>query len=254
MRLGSMLSHMYAPVVAQRLRLVLVLALAGAVALPLFAGSVQQVSMRAQDWRVWGWGGFKQVYSLSSQATGLYFTFPEGNTSAVNYMYQPRKAPIAGSALSLTYQIVSTGTPTWNYFFPQFDPGNLCVTPATTRFWFASANLSVVVRPGRSPVDEQLHGHAHRTARSRSMDEHLRQVRQSGRVHVHRLVELAAESGTDGPILWRRLLSRPRGEHPEWLREIHLVGLFDCALAKSGRRKNPAVIKAGFRNPQSEFS
>ena len=142
MRLGSMLSHMYAPVVAQRLRTPFFSILVVAVALPLFAGSVQQVSMRAQDWRVWGWGGFKQVYSLSSQATGLYFTFPEGNTSAVNYMYQPRKAPIAGSALSLTYQIVSTGTPTWNYFFPQFDPGNLCVTPATTRFWFAQKGFN----------------------------------------------------------------------------------------------------------------
>ncbi len=43
MRLGSMLSHMYAPVVAQRLRSVLVLALAGlpllvaATILPMFA-------------------------------------------------------------------------------------------------------------------------------------------------------------------------------------------------------------------------
>ena len=36
MRLGSMLSHMYAPVVAQRLRLVLVLALAG---LPLLVAA-----------------------------------------------------------------------------------------------------------------------------------------------------------------------------------------------------------------------
>ena len=82
-----------------------------AVALPLFAGSVQQVSMRAQDWRVWGWGGFKQIYSLSSQATGLYFTFPEGNTSAVNYMYQPRKAPIAGSAKA-------EGSMYWIFWFP----------------------------------------------------------------------------------------------------------------------------------------
>ncbi len=111
----------------------LLIILVALVALPLLAG-VQQISMRANDWRVTGWSKNTPVYSAAPLRP--YFDFPEGTDISVNYMFQSRRPPIVGSALSLTYQIVSTGTPTFNYFFPQFDPGNLCVTPAHVRFYF----------------------------------------------------------------------------------------------------------------------
>ena len=75
----------------------LLIILVALVALPLLAG-VQQISMRANDWRVTGWSKNTQVYSAAPLRP--YFDFPEGTDISVNYMFQSRRPPIVGSERS----------------------------------------------------------------------------------------------------------------------------------------------------------
>lgn len=122
----------------------------------LVAAPIQRLSMNVASWHVTGWSATpsgavpitESPYPTLNPATGIYFTFPEGTDRSINYMLQYRTKPISGSALSFTYQIVSTGTPTFNWYFPQLDPGNTCTaTPAQVRFFFDRQDWYVAPAP-----------------------------------------------------------------------------------------------------------
>jgi hypothetical protein len=100
------------------------------------------VNLTASNWTFISHGMGDHPTALAS-GSGWYFDFPvynglmsDCNTDydnpcpSVNYVTVPYSASVGGKSLTVTLQVSTTGTPTFNY---QTEPSNTCNTPATVR-------------------------------------------------------------------------------------------------------------------------